>query len=91
MASSTGHEPPGTHQTKKATASGWIGSVLEYGDFFIDATAASLIFPQIFFPKGDPKTAIVASLATCGVGYGRGPSVRFFWATGVTPTAAKTC
>ncbi|HEY1231220.1 MAG TPA: MFS transporter [Ramlibacter sp.] len=56
-------------QTRKATLSGWIGSVLEYYDFFIYATAASLIFPQIFFPKGDPKTAIVASLATYGVGY----------------------
>ena len=56
-------------QTKRATLSGWIGSVLEYYDFFIYATAASLIFPQIFFPKGDPKTAIVASLATYGVGY----------------------
>jgi MFS family permease len=63
------HEPQGTHQAKKATLSGWIGSVLEYYDFFIYATAASLIFPQIFFPKGDPKTAIVASLATYGVGY----------------------
>ena len=56
-------------QTKKATASGWIGSVLEYYDFFIYATAAALIFPQIFFPKGDPAVAIVASLATYGVGY----------------------
>src|SRR5215469_9937779 len=63
------HEPQGVHQTKKATASGWIGSALEYYDFFIYATAASLIFPQIFFPKGDPTVAIVASLATYGVGY----------------------
>ncbi|MET0963291.1 MAG: MFS transporter [Noviherbaspirillum sp.] len=69
MANATEHEPAGNHQAKKATLSGWIGSVLEYYDFFIYATAASLIFPQIFFPKGDPKTAIVASLATYGVGY----------------------
>src|SRR5947208_12136308 len=63
------HEPHGTHQTKKATSSGWIGSALEYYDFFIYATAASLIFPQIFFPSGNPTIAIVASLATYGVGY----------------------
>ncbi len=69
MASATEHEPHGRHQTKKATASGWIGSALEYYDFFIYATAASLIFPQIFFPKTDPKIAIIASLATYGVGY----------------------
>ena len=56
-------------QTKKATASGWIGSALEYYDFFIYATAASLVFPQIFFAKGDPNMAIIASLATYGVGY----------------------
>ncbi|APQ11905.1 3-phenylpropionic acid transporter [Pseudomonas oryzihabitans] len=56
-------------QAKKATASGWIGSALEYYDFFIYAQAAALIFPQIFFPSTDPKIAIVASLATYGVGY----------------------
>ena len=43
----TDHEPQGRHQSKKAAASGWIGSALEYYDFFIYATAASLIFPQI--------------------------------------------
>jgi len=69
MASPRDHEPQGQHQSKRAAASGWIGSALEYYDFFIYATAASLIFPQIFFPKGDPTTAIVASLATYGVGY----------------------
>jgi MFS family permease len=59
----------GSDQSRKATLSGWIGSVLEYYDFFIYATAASLIFPQIFFPSGNPRTAIIASLATYGVGY----------------------
>src|SRR5450432_981591 len=78
MAIAMEHEPRGAHQTKKATASGWIGSALEYYDFFIYATAASLIFPQIFFPKGDPQTAIVASLATYGVGYVARPIGAFF-------------
>jgi MFS family permease len=78
MASPVEHEPHGTHQTKKATASGWIGSALEYYDFFIYATAASLVFPQIFFPSTDPKVAIVASLATYGVGYVARPIGAFF-------------
>jgi MFS family permease len=56
-------------QSKIAAASGWIGSTLEYYDFFIYATAASLVFPQIFFPSQNPTVAIVASLATYGVGY----------------------
>jgi MFS family permease len=72
------HEPHGRHQTKKAAASGWIGSALEYYDFFIYATAASLIFPQIFFPSNNPAVAIIASLATYGVGYVARPIGAFF-------------
>jgi len=67
-----------TRQTRRAAASGWIGSALEYYDFFIYATAASLIFPQIFFPKGNATVAIVASLATYGVGYVARPVGAFF-------------
>jgi MFS family permease len=60
---------PSAQQTRRATASGWIGSALEYYDFFIYAQAAAMVFPQLFFPAGNPKLAIVASLATYGVGY----------------------
>jgi MFS family permease len=69
MTAATVHEPPGRHQSRTAAASGWIGSALEYYDFFIYATAASLVFPQIFFPSTNPTIAIVASLGTYGVGY----------------------
>ncbi|MFO1144486.1 MAG: MFS transporter [Amaricoccus sp.] len=69
MAALAEHEPDGRRQSRLAAASGWIGSALEYYDFFIYATAASLIFPQIFFPSENPKVAIIASLATYGVGY----------------------
>jgi MFS family permease len=73
------HEPTEFHKTpKKAAASGWIGSALEYYDFFIYAQAAALVFPQIFFPKGNPTVAIVASLATFGVGYVARPIGAFF-------------
>src|SRR6202521_5629320 len=72
------HEPHATHQAKKAAASGWIGSALEYYDFFIYATAASLVFPQIFFPSENPAVAIIASLATYGVGYIARPVGAFF-------------
>ena len=78
MSTQTDHEPHGKHQSKKAAASGWIGSALEYYDFFIYVAAAALIFPQLFFPKGDPTVAIVASLATYGVGYVARPIGAFF-------------
>jgi MFS family permease len=69
MTAATMHEPRGRHQSTTAAASGWIGSALEYYDFFIYATAASLVFPQIFFPSTNPNIGIIASLATYGVGY----------------------
>lgn len=69
MTDASANDARGRPQSRKAAASGWIGSALEYYDFFIYATAASLIFPQIFFPKGEPAVAIIASLATYGVGY----------------------
>jgi len=78
MGTPTEHEPHGVHETRKAAASGWIGSALEYYDFFIYASAAALVFPQIFFPSGNPTVAIVASLATYGVGYVARPIGAFF-------------
>src|SRR5271156_5126809 len=78
MTTLTEHEPHGVHQTRKAAASGWIGSALEYYDFFIFASAAAVVFPQIFFPSGNPTVAIVASLATYGVGYVARPIGAFF-------------
>ena len=78
MASSLAQTEHDQFQSKKAAASGWIGSALEYYDFFIYATAASLVFPQIFFPSENPTVAIVASLATYGVGYVARPIGAFF-------------
>ncbi|WP_226344161.1 MFS transporter [Agilicoccus flavus] len=56
-------------QSKKAAASGWIGSALEYYDFFIYAQAAALIFPTLFFDKSNPQMGIIGALGTYVVGY----------------------
>ena len=55
--------------TRKAAASGWVGSALEYYDWFIYAQAAALVFPTVFFPGGNPTVALIASLGTYAVGY----------------------
>lgn len=62
-------DPNSKRQSSKAAASGWIGSALEYYDFFIYATAAALLFPQLFFPTDNPTVGIIVSLASFGVGY----------------------
>jgi MFS family permease len=66
------HTEAGTHaaQTpRKAALASWIGSAVEYYDFFIYGTAAALIFPKIFFSAANPQAAAIASFATFGVAY----------------------
>ncbi|GAA1901533.1 MFS transporter [Arthrobacter gandavensis] len=53
---------------KKAAAASFMGSAVEYYDFFIFGTAASLIFPHVFFPDADAQASIM-SLATFGFAY----------------------
>ncbi|UJW36720.1 MHS family MFS transporter [Saccharothrix sp. AJ9571] len=54
---------------RKAAVAAWIGSALEYYDFFIYGTAAALVFNKIFFPASSPATGTLLALATFGVGY----------------------
>src|SRR3982751_3124207 len=63
---------------KKAALASWIGSAVEYYDFFIYGTAAALVFGKIFFPSVDPKLGTVAAFATFGVGYVTRPIGAFF-------------
>ncbi len=72
------HEPHGAKTPKKAALASWIGSALEYYDFFIYGTAAALVFGKIFFPGSHPTTGVLLALATFGVGYVARPVGAFF-------------
>jgi metabolite-proton symporter len=46
-----------------------IGTTIEFFDFYIYATAAVVVFPQLFFPASDPNTATLQSLATFALAF----------------------
>src|SRR5437870_237347 len=72
------HQMIGVKTPKKAALASWIGSALEYYDFFIYGTAAALVFGKIFFPSSHPATGTLFALGTFGVGYVARPVGAFF-------------
>ena len=53
----------------RASAAGFVGSLVEWYDYYIYGTASALIFGHQFFSSADPTTALLASFATFGVGF----------------------
>jgi metabolite-proton symporter len=43
-----------------------IGTTVEFYDFYVYATAAVLVFPHLFFPADNERTALLASFAVFG-------------------------
>lgn len=56
-------------QPVKAGVGAFIGTTIEWYDFYIFATGASLIFGQVFFPAGDRFLATLGALGTFAVGF----------------------
>jgi MFS family permease len=53
----------------KVAMASFIGTTVEYYDFFIYGTAAALVFPKLFFPEASPLMGTLLSFATFGVGF----------------------
>jgi MFS family permease len=58
-----------TKDLRRILASSAIGSIIEYYDFILYATAASLIFDKVFFSNLPSGVALFASFGTLAVGY----------------------
>lgn len=52
-----------------AASAGTVGALLEWYDFYIFATAAALVFGQIFFPGNEPYMGTMASFGAFAAGF----------------------
>ncbi|MER6767737.1 MFS transporter, partial [Amycolatopsis sp. NPDC000746] len=55
---------------RRAAAAAFVGTTIEWYDFYAYSTAASLVFGKLFFPEGtSPLVGLMASFATYAVGF----------------------
>lgn len=58
-----------TKDMRRVIASSFMGSMIEFYDFILYATAASIVFNKVFFSDLPGSVALLASFATFAVGY----------------------
>lgn len=56
--------------SRRVALSGYLGTTIEYFDFYVYGTVAALVFNQIFFSNLDPVIGTIAAFATLAAGYG---------------------
>ncbi|OBB95709.1 MFS transporter [Mycolicibacterium peregrinum] len=54
---------------KRVAFASFVGTAIEFYDFYIYGTAAALIFPHVFFPNMSPTMATISSLGTFAVAF----------------------
>ncbi|MCT1856110.1 MFS transporter [Micrococcus luteus] len=69
---STSPNPRQQFTHKKAVRAGmasFMGTTIEFYDFYVYATAAAIVFGPLFFPDADPILGVLYSFATYAVGF----------------------
>src|SRR5579883_1783594 len=61
--------PKATNHPVRAAVAAFIGTTIEWYDFFIYGTAAALVFGELFFPNSNAFVGLLASFATFAVGF----------------------
>ena len=57
------------HQPVRASTAAFVGTMIEWYDFYIYATAAALVFGKLFFPSATGFYGTLAALGTFAVGF----------------------
>jgi metabolite-proton symporter len=55
--------------TRRVVIASFIGTTIEWYDFFLYGTASALVFNKLFFPNFDPLAGTMAAFATYAVGF----------------------
>ncbi|WP_375409826.1 MFS transporter, partial [uncultured Methylobacterium sp.] len=58
-----------TVPTSRILIASFVGTAIEFYDFYIYATAAALVIGPIFFPPGDPAVQTLAAFATFAIAF----------------------
>jgi len=56
-------------QLRRVVIASFIGTLIEWYDFFLYGSAAALVFNHLFFPSFDPASGTLAAFATYSVGF----------------------
>jgi MHS family shikimate/dehydroshikimate transporter-like MFS transporter len=62
-----------TQSVKKVAAASFIGTTIEWYDFFLYGTAAALVFGDLFFPEAKPLVGTLLAFSTYAVGFAARP------------------
>ncbi|OBR51205.1 MFS transporter [Paraburkholderia tropica] len=63
------HTAPVSAQPVRAAVAAFIGTAVEFYDFYTYATAAALVLGEVFFPSANPFLSTLASFGTFFVGF----------------------
>src|ERR671925_1830023 len=62
-----------TRSLKAVAAASFIGTTIEWYDFFLYGTAAALVFNELFFPEAEPLVGTLLAFSTYAVGFAARP------------------
>ena len=60
---------PGPSQIRQVILACFVGTTIEWYDFFLYGTAAALVFNRLFFPTLDPLAGTLSAYGTFAVGF----------------------
>ena len=84
---SQGSEALQAPSTRRVLGASLVGTAVEFYDFYIYATAASLVFGPLFFPAASPSAQLLSSYATFAIAFFE--NARMFMASSATGSGAS--